>query len=664
MILPDNETKVDMINNQAIAKTVVELIKESKERPISIGIHGDWGAGKSSILEMVEDEFKKESKSKSAKYNVYCIKFNGWKHQGFEDAKIALMSSIVSTLVKEKKLSEECKETIKKIWKNINWLSIAKSTGSLAISTLTGNQPINLLKSAMEIINSKTTDETELNGIMGDIGDYLEKAKVFEDSSLTNEFSEFQKSFGELLEKSKIDKLVVLIDDLDRCLPEVTIETLEAIRLFMFSKSTAFVIAADEAMIQYAVKKHFPDLIDSNKINLGKDFANRYLEKLIQIPFRLPSLGDIESQMYIKLLFISSKLENTKEDENMGKAYNKLLSTAIDKMKKPWKNNGLLISDINDALGTYGELVKEEIAISSQVAPILSINTDGNPRKIKRFINMLLLRQKISFARGYGDEMQLSIMAKLMLAEHFFNDFYREMRRQTDSNGICELTNKLENFFQDSEEFDNNNGDEKGKEIKEDSKNQIVNKDKKKKAKPNLDANLAKWMEDSELKKWVKSEPKLMNKDLRAYFFASKEGEEYIFKNMNSDTILTLIDQLMGGKMNVANIKEKIENLDNESVDTVFNIIVDKIFQQNDFLNEPKGIVGIKALITYHTEYQKKFISILNNSLEIDKIGAWICKGWDSCITTSEARIMWEDYQNRLKKESSPIIKKMLGSEV
>ena len=54
MILSDNETKVDLLNNEAIAKTIVSLIKDSKEQPISIGIHGDWGAGKSSILQCQE----------------------------------------------------------------------------------------------------------------------------------------------------------------------------------------------------------------------------------------------------------------------------------------------------------------------------------------------------------------------------------------------------------------------------------------------------------------------------------------------------------------------------------------------------------------------------------------------------------------------------------
>ena len=87
MILSDNETKIDILNNRAISKTVAELIVDCDDRPISIGVHGDWGAGKSSILAMVEDELSEQ------KDGSECIRFNGWKHQGFEDAKIALISS-------------------------------------------------------------------------------------------------------------------------------------------------------------------------------------------------------------------------------------------------------------------------------------------------------------------------------------------------------------------------------------------------------------------------------------------------------------------------------------------------------------------------------------------------------------------------------------------
>ena len=58
-------------------------------------------------------------------------------------------------------------------------------------------------------------------------------------------------------------KLIVLIDDLDRCLPPTTISTLEAIRLFLFLQNTAFVIAADDTMIKHSVRSHFEGVDDT-----------------------------------------------------------------------------------------------------------------------------------------------------------------------------------------------------------------------------------------------------------------------------------------------------------------------------------------------------------------------------------------------------------------
>jgi predicted KAP-like P-loop ATPase len=54
MILTDNETKVDLLNNEAIASTINALLRARPDRPVTIGVHGDWGAGKSSVLEMIE----------------------------------------------------------------------------------------------------------------------------------------------------------------------------------------------------------------------------------------------------------------------------------------------------------------------------------------------------------------------------------------------------------------------------------------------------------------------------------------------------------------------------------------------------------------------------------------------------------------------------------
>jgi predicted KAP-like P-loop ATPase len=95
MILSDNETKIDLLNNEPIAKTIVTLLRERPEHPLTIGVHGDWGAGKSSVLEMIEAALEGDAR-------VLCLKFNGWRFQGFEDAKIPLIEGIVTGLIEKR----------------------------------------------------------------------------------------------------------------------------------------------------------------------------------------------------------------------------------------------------------------------------------------------------------------------------------------------------------------------------------------------------------------------------------------------------------------------------------------------------------------------------------------------------------------------------------
>jgi predicted KAP-like P-loop ATPase len=98
-----------------------------------------------------------------------------------------------------------------------------------------------------------------------------------EGKNIPEEIAEFRKAFDKLLKAAGIKQLIVLVDDLDRCLPDTAIETLEAIRLFVFTSGTAFVVAADEAMIEYAVRKHFADLPDTTG---PRGHVRNYLEKL------------------------------------------------------------------------------------------------------------------------------------------------------------------------------------------------------------------------------------------------------------------------------------------------------------------------------------------------------------------------------------------------
>src|ERR1019366_9004218 len=303
MILSDNETKVDLLNNEPIAKTIVALLRKHPDHPITIGVHGDWGAGKSSILEMIEAELSEQDR-------VLCLKFNGWRFQGFEDAKIALIEGIVTGLLDKRPLLTKATASVKEIFRRIDLLKLAKRAGGLAVAAYgayTGNPHLGIagLVGTLEGTLSDPANFTKENVQAAITG---AKDLLKDGSHTTNvpdEIAGFRKAFDDLLKDAGIDQLIVLIDDLDRCLPDTAIETLEAVRLFVFTSRTAFVVAADEAMIEYAVRKHFPDLPDTTG---QQTYARKYLEKLIQVPFRIPALGYAETRIYVTLLLVGAEL--------------------------------------------------------------------------------------------------------------------------------------------------------------------------------------------------------------------------------------------------------------------------------------------------------------------------------------------------------------------
>lgn len=622
MILSDNETKVDLLNNEAIAKTIVSLIKDSKEQPISVGIHGDWGAGKSSILEMVENEVNKSPSEDGKKYS--CIRFNGWRHQGFEDSKVALMSSIVSELQKKETLGAKAGETLKKLWKNINWMSVAKATGKTALGIATGTAPITLLSSAIDVLKSTVTTEEGIAGAIESIGGYLQDAKITEDTSSNKEFSEFQENFAELLESASIKKLVVLIDDLDRCLPDVAINTLEAVRLFMFSEKTAFVIAADESMIRYAVKKHFPDAINEHKINAGDTFANKYLEKLIQVPFRIPALGEVESCIYIMILMVGSVL--TDENEN----YKKLREEGLSRIKKPWNVEIFTVDDVKVILGNDYEKCSDEVLIATQICHLLAQHTDGNPRKIKRFINMLLLRYEIAKNRGFDDELELAILAKMMLVEYYESDFYKALPNHLDSEGkwneIPEILADIEAMAED--------------------KKMIESKEQ--------------WYDLSRIWKWLTTEPGIMDKDLRPYYYACKEKIDYFSGATSKNDLSEIVDLLFRDEMTVVGRIDDLKNLTNQEAEKVFEVIVQKIMERGQFETKPKGIDGVIVLVQNKTELRENLVNFMD-TIPADKAGIWIIRGWDKAIPKDCAeRKGLERCLDKLKTSGTEIVKNAL----
>ena len=648
MLLTDNETKVDLLNNEAIATTIINLLCERPDRPVTLGVHGDWGAGKSSILEMIEAGFEDKEKT-------LCIKFNGWRFQGFEDAKIALIEGIVTGLLDKRPLLTKATDELKRTFKSIDWLKLAKKGGGLAWTAFSGIPTPDQIQSVLGILKgfvdkptdlvSKENIESAVDGLKGFI-------KTSETKHVPEEIQEFRKAFDELLRKADVEQLVVLIDDLDRCLPDTAIETLEAIRLFVFTERTAFVVAADEAMIEYSVRKHFPELPETTG---PRDYARNYLEKLIQIPFRIPALGETETRTYVSLLLIGAKLGDNDPD------FSKLIVAARERLRRPWITTALDASAVKKVLGDKTDSIQDVLRLSDQISPILANGTKGNPRQIKRFLNALILRERIAEARGFGEDIKLPLLAKLMLAERFLPALFDQIASAAAvaSDGICTDINQLEAYTYEKSKSNPNTKLKPAKKNASGSQGEIK---KKEELGTSGSVQLSGWISSEAICSWAALEPQLTDIDLRPYLFVAKDRKDYFGSTSALGKLATVVENLLEAKIIVQGMTPELKQLAEPEAVLIFEEVRSRIIGKGSFELLPPGVDGLKVLVTAHPHLEPNVLDLLDG-LPTDRLGVWVVQGWDSVLRTPENR---ERFQNLLSKwasiNSNPVLKAAASS--
>ncbi|MEZ6809303.1 Qat anti-phage system ATPase QatA [Pseudomonas aeruginosa] len=608
MILTDNETKVDLLNNEAIASTIIGLLRAKPDHPVTIGVHGDWGAGKSSVLEMIEAGFADQD-------DVLCLKFNGWRFQGFEDAKIALIEGIVTGLVEKRPALKKAAVAVKDVFRRIDWLKVAKQAGGLALTAFTGiptPEQIGAIVGSLEALVADPSKLVTKENLSTAIDEVKAVLKPGESKNVPEEVEAFRKAFDQLLKDAGIKQLVVLIDDLDRCLPDTAIETLEAIRLFVFTAQTAFVVAADEAMIEYAVRKHFPDLPDSTG---PRDYARNYLEKLIQVPFRIPALGETETRIYVTLLLAGAEVGESDEE------YGKLIAVAREKLKRPWTSGGLDAATVKSALGKQAEKANNALALSDQIGPILASGTKGNPRQIKRFLNTLLLRDRTATARGFGDDIKLPVLAKLMLAERFIPRLFEQIAfiAAVHPQGLCEDLEALERSLAAADDKESEPKEKKATEPAPTPDNAV----------------LTEWKSSETVRDWARLSPKLSGLDLRPYLFVTKDKKDYFGPVSVLGHLAAVVEKLFGGKMTVQGYEAELKQLVQPEAEKVFEAVRSKIMSTGTFDTRPAGVDGLAVLVKAQPGLQSRLMDFLE-ALPSGKCGPWVVSGWQGVIKDTE----------------------------
>lgn len=426
----DTETNIDYINFSTVADSVVELIEQAEGKPLSIGVSGAWGVGKSSLVMLTREALERRERARALAEGVaegefeskyIFVSFNAWLYQGYDDARAALMEAIAVELAK---VAEERKTGVEKtqdFLRRIDWFRFASLTAGSAAALALGLPPVGLIGQFASLFNRGRKDGVDdaliedtqgaiTEGAKGVRG--LLKDKPTQDESPRQRIQALRDSFVAALQELDVT-LVVLIDDLDRCLPETAISTLEAIRLFLFLDGTAFVIAADDQMIKHAVKKHFDQPDDA--------LVTNYFDKLIQIPIRVPTLGTQEVRAYMFLLYVHNSTLGEEEREHVRVA-------VCERLAKTWQGlriDRAFIQSLGIDLPT--ELVAQ-LDTADRLTPIMATATGiaGNPRLVKRFLNALSVRMAV--AKNQGVSVDEAALAKLLLFERLAPpELYQEL---------------------------------------------------------------------------------------------------------------------------------------------------------------------------------------------------------------------------------------------
>ena len=265
------------------------------------------------------------------------LSFNGWLFEGYEGAKTALMGTILEELQEHEtfknkasgKAEETSQESVPASGLDEEHARCRETCGR---SFLWSAVPVLLMSSATDFVSvardvAKKGEDIDPEKVKEYIKEEARDGEKDEPET-RRQIQNFRKDFEELLKESTVTRLIITIDDLDRCSPDTIIPTLEAIKLFLFVPRDASIIGADEELVRYAVRRRFPEL-PGDRREVGRD----YLEKLIQFPVRIPALGRAEVESYMGLLFVIACDQLTPEQKGLvrksvGEASTDALTTA------------------------------------------------------------------------------------------------------------------------------------------------------------------------------------------------------------------------------------------------------------------------------------------------------------------------------------------------
>jgi Cdc6-like AAA superfamily ATPase len=307
----DEKYDEDRLGFNNYIEAFVDLIAAKEtEPPLTIGIFGSWGMGKTFLLRNIDRRLQETASQRET--HIYTINFNAWEYSANEVMWPGLVRRIMEVLEKEVSWSILDKPVYRRIRRNfgsqlqknrvqiIVSIAVVVAIVVLALWYLKGNPA--LLWAVLSILG--------VSGVIGLIQRIQTAVSeplspwitaLFEENNVYGKPLDHMVRIREdlkFLEEKLGDeaRVLVLIDDLDRCEPEKAVEVLQAIKLLLNFRKFIVVLGVDARIVTRAIERHYEGL-------LGPTGASgyEYLDKIIQIPFRIPKPTPEEIQEFINL---------------------------------------------------------------------------------------------------------------------------------------------------------------------------------------------------------------------------------------------------------------------------------------------------------------------------------------------------------------------------
>jgi hypothetical protein len=340
----------DLLKLDTRLGTVFDVLRHKNTRcPLTVAINGPWGTGKTSAMRWLQtrlDEWNNLDESKRDGHPaVRTVWFDPWRYRSREDVWKGIIAEVILAAIRPPACGE-CPDRLGLIREGAKKFGGFLGDDFLAVlEEWEAKFKLPLLDTVLSFL--KLTRKT-VAAIRKAYGKREQPEKAY-----LNEFEAALRDWVERCTRSECgcppDRIAIFIDDLDRCLPAVTLEVLEALKLYLNIPSLIFVAGLDRDVVDGIIRAHY----ESNK--LPADKARSYLDKLFQVTVRIPAgqrrmagffdaqvtaLDEANGNLWSKLLKASQCLPFVEDtlrtlSDNNPRDVKRLLNSAIERGRGP-----------------------------------------------------------------------------------------------------------------------------------------------------------------------------------------------------------------------------------------------------------------------------------------------------------------------------------------